>query len=418
MLEKLSLKNYRAFEDLNLPLTKINLFLGPNNSGKSSILSILNLLAQTMQSDDLNNPLLLNGKYEELGTYKDIVYQNIVKNNIDIQMDLVKSNIKYSYEFKYSFRPQRKEIILSKIKINSNDGLIFESKYSESLEKLIVVHLFKTLNKGEKTKITNLTTFIHLIPFGIRFIEESNRGKEIDVFSAYFNRYFQELEYIGPFRESPKRTYLFSGESPNSIGKRGEKAIDIIASDYMRRGKKKKGILKNVSKWLKECEIADELNLKILTDRHFEIRLANLKSSEIENLADVGYGCSQILPIFISGSTLPDDSALLIQQPEIHLHPRAQAGLGSFFKDLSKKKTQIFIETHSEHLLLRLQSHIASGDLKANDVSIFYVYTNDKGKKDAVKLPLNDKGLFTEKWPEGFFPERLNEAKKLAKASL
>ena len=132
----------------------------------------------------------------------------------------------------------------------------------------------------------------------------------------------------------------------------------------------------------------------------------------------MGYGCSQILPILISGTTLPDDSALLIQQPEIHLHPRAQAGLGTFFKDLSKKNTQLFIETHSEHLLLRLQSHIAAGELDPNDVSVFYVYANEEGKKEAINLPINTKGIFTKEWPEGFFPERLNEAKRIAKASL
>lgn len=101
------------------------------------------------------------------------------------------------------------------------------------------------------------------------------------------------------------------------------------------------------------------------------------------------------------------------------MHPKAQAGLGTFFKDLSKNNdTQVFIETHSEHLLLRLQSHIAEGKLDKNDISIFYVYANENGKKEVVSLPINDNGIFTKEWPEGFFPERLNEAKKLAKAPL
>ena len=95
-------------------------------------------------------------------------------------------------------------------------------------------------------------------------------------------QYFKSLEYIGPFRDSPKRTYLFSGESPTSIGKSGEKAIDIIASDYMKRGGKKRKIVENVSKWLNVCEIASGLDLKVLTDRHFELRLSNIKSNENE----------------------------------------------------------------------------------------------------------------------------------------
>lgn len=421
MLQRLRLQNYRAFENLDISLTKINLFFGPNNSGKSSILSAINLLAQTIETEDWKNPLLLNGKYEDLGTYKDIVYQNNLKNDISIGLDFVQYEEMKSYDFKYSYRPQRKEITLSNVKItNSKNELEFESKYSDSVEKPIVVHLFKPLNKGEKTKLSNSTHLIHFIPFGFRNFEtlDTKASDKLDMSSINLIEYLKKLEFIGPFRASPKRTYLFSGESPTSIGKHGEKAIDIIASDYMRRGKKKKGIVDNVSKWLNLCEIASELDLKVLTDRHFELRLSNVKSKEKENLADVGYGCSQILPILISGTTLPKESALLIQQPELHLHPRAQAGLGTFFNDLSKNNTQLFIETHSEHLLLRLQCHIASGELDSKDVSVYYVYVNDVGKKDAIHLPLNNKGLFEKEWPEGFFPERLNEAKNVAKASL
>lgn len=426
MLERLELENYRAFEKLDLPLKKINLFFGPNNSGKSSILSSLNLLAQTMESEDLNNPLLLSGKYEDLGTYKDLVYKNLVKNDVKIKIEFLipfEEEIKGSLELKYSYRPQRKENILSNVKIgNSVNEIVFESKYSKYLEKPIINLLYKELNKGEKTKVSKDLRFVHFIPYGFKFIDYlgkyKNKNINLDYFTAYVVNYFGQLEFIGPFRESPKRTYLFSGESPKSIGKRGEKAIDILASDYMKRGAKKKDIIKNISKWYQDCEIANDIKIKVLTDRHFEIRLSNIKSKEDENLADVGYGCSQVLPIFLSGTTLQEHSALIVEQPELHLHPRAQSGLGTFFKEFIETNTQIFVETHSEHLLLRLQSHVASGDLSPNDISIFYVFVNDEGKKEAVNLPLNDKGIFLTEWPEGFFPERLNEAKRLAKASL
>jgi predicted ATPase len=110
---------------------------------------------------------------------------------------------------------------------------------------------------------------------------------------------------------------------------------------------------------------------------------------------------------------------LIVEQPEIHLHPKAQAELGSFFCDLSKRNIQTFIETHSEHLLLRIQSHIAIGDLNPEDVKVYYVFANkNTDRKEVEEIKLNKNGTFLTEWPEGFFPERLVEVKKIAKASL
>ena len=87
MIKRLYIKNYRAFEEVDLEFSKINLFFGPNNSGKSSLLSSLNLLSQTLQSPDKDVPLLLNGTKEELGTFRDVVFNNEVNRNITIGIE-------------------------------------------------------------------------------------------------------------------------------------------------------------------------------------------------------------------------------------------------------------------------------------------------------------------------------------------
>ena len=122
MIKKLYLKNYRAFEEVSLDFSKINLFFGPNNSGKSSLLSSINLLSQTLQSRDSKAPILLNGNLEELGTFRDIVFNNEVKRTIKIGIGVeveigrpfrTKEIVKDGYfqvEFKY--RPIRREIVL------------------------------------------------------------------------------------------------------------------------------------------------------------------------------------------------------------------------------------------------------------------------------------------------------------------
>jgi predicted ATPase len=103
----------------------------------------------------------------------------------------------------------------------------------------------------------------------------------------------------------------------------------------------------------------------------------------------------------------------LVEQPELHLHPRAQSFLGDFFVDLRKNGVQSIIETHSEHLILRLLQHVASGKLSADDVSIYYIYP--RGRRKVVKrIRIDERASFINKWPQGFFPETLAEARSLA----
>jgi predicted ATPase len=434
MIKKLYLKNYRAFEEVSLDFSKINLFFGPNNSGKSSLLSSMNLLSQTLQSRDPNVPILLNGNLEELGTFKDIVFKNEVKRTIKIGVGVeveigrpyrTKEIVKEGYfqvEFKY--RPKRREIVLESTETQMPIGTVrLITKRSSTGS-----HIFSYLDaNGEDItdKITRfkrkLTHFIPILTYTRRFPQKQFQLiHDIFEFDFSWSDMIEEgLEYICPFREFPKRTYLFSGESPDSVGIRGKNAIDMLVMDYLTKGKEKKNIIDDVSKWLNQCDISSNVEVVPLTDRHYEIRLSHSRTCESENLADVGFGCSQILPILIAGFNLKKGQILIVEQPEIHLHPKAQAELGSFFCDLSKRNIQTFIETHSEHLLLRIQSHIAIGDLNPEDVKVYYVFANkNTDRKEVEEIKLNKNGTFLTEWPEGFFPERLVEVKKIAKASL
>ncbi len=165
---------------------------------------------------------------------------------------------------------------------------------------------------------------------------------------------------------------------------------------------------------MKQAGIASDLRVEPLSDRHYEIRVQHPVTEEYQNLADVGYGNSQILPVLVGGFNLRPGATYLVEEPEIHLHPRAQAELGDFFLDLYRRGVQSVVETHSEHLILRLQQHVASQSIPPDKIGFYYVYAQGK-KKGVAPLKLDSLGRFTEPWPEGFFPERLEEAKKLSK---
>ena len=135
-------------------------------------------------------------------------------------------------------------------------------------------------------------------------------------------------------------------------------------------------------------------------------------------LCDVGFGLSQILPILVQ-SVMPDTKMVLIEQPEIHLHPKMQTELGDFFIEQCKAgKRQFIIETHSEHLLLRIMRRIretTAGTIKDSslaltpeDVAILYVKPSDEGSQ-ILHLRIDDEGDFIDEWPGGFFEESFEE---------
>ncbi len=441
MIRRLFFNNYRAFERLDIPLTKVNLFFGPNNSGKSAILSAINLLSQTADSADRDVALFLNGKFEELGTYQDIVYKNEIERDImlgldfDAEMPMEKGWAveKARMAVTFHYRKQRREIVVNSAELSLPPDEIFLRTRVAKVSKNQLVDKIPSMFTGIKTgpSSSGTITLNHFIPalipsLGRGWLSRPRRRYQpyrlLDMRLYYFTRSLSEqlgmIEFIGPFRKSPERTYPVSGETPSTVGVHGEKAVDILVSDESRRRGKRRNITKLISDWLRRSEIAQAIQIVPFTERHFEVLVEHFDTGENENLADVGYGCSQILPILVAGYHLPQESTLILAQPEIHLHPKAEAEVGTFLYEVAKRGIQLFVETHSEHLLLRLQSHVASGELLPQDINVFYIYSDtDRHEKRIKVLPLGKDGFFVDDWPRGFFPERLEEAKRLAKFS-
>jgi predicted ATPase len=141
----------------------------------------------------------------------------------------------------------------------------------------------------------------------------------------------------------------------------------------------------------------------------FALRLVDKDTGVNVSIQDVGFGISQVLPIIVQ-SMLSRNSTLLIEQPEIHIHPRLQAELGSLLAECIKSpfENQFIIETHSEHLMLRLQKLIRKGELKPEEISVIYVDRGTEGSK-CLHLRLDEEGDFIDEWPDGFFEEDFNE---------
>ena len=240
--------------------------------------------------------------------------------------------------------------------------------------------------------------------------------------SSALEQILEALFPISPFRKPPERWYTFRGTSPQHVGYGGELFPDLL----FRQPK----LLKETNEWLKRLDIGYELEVKpVGTDSGdiFVVRLIDIRRKEAVSIAlpDVGFGVSQLLP-FIVQSLVAAGRIISIEQPEVHVHPKLQADLGDLLAAaikeprqghaqdpsaeivLTPRQNQFIIETHSEHLILRLQRLVRKKVLNPEDISVIYVSRRPEGAK-AEQLRLDEDGDFIDEWPNGFFPERLRE---------
>jgi len=137
-------------------------------------------------------------------------------------------------------------------------------------------------------------------------------------------------------------------------------------------------------------------------------------TSITSNLIDIGYGASQVIPI-LRAVMSPSRGPLFVEQPEIHLHPKAQGTLAEILCEVSSSR-QVVIETHSVHMINRARILVASGKIDANDVMINFIGRTRTG---SVVYPIHllENGDFGTEWPSGygFFDERFQDTMRLLK---
>jgi AAA15 family ATPase/GTPase len=429
------------------PLTGI---FGPNSSGKTAILQFLLMLKQTVESSDRNLVLNLGNErtYANLGTSYDILHQHQLPGNIRFSlsweinesilgmMDDYKlnftSNIKFDVdqinveEFSYQFQEDEDETE-NKIGVRINRDGIRESKYTifedfpdfgEYDSKRDLLN-FNYVDGESKEIIYSELVKSYGFPinaFSIRSLETGEgfyHGLVLE-----FESLFSKIHYLGPLREYPQRSYLWSGERPQDVGKKGE----FIASALLASRKQGLKVEERVAYWLKQLGLIHDFQVKPIAEnrQYYEIRVRRFANSSEVLITDVGFGVSQILPVLVLCYYVPEGSIVILEQPEIHLHPSVQAGLADVFIDVIKNRNvQIILESHSEHLLRRLQRRIAEEHhhMTAEDAALYFCSIDDTGTSKLTSLDLDAYGNINN-WPQGFFGDEMGDLVAMTEAAV
>ncbi|AKF87022.1 hypothetical protein MFUL124B02_36420 [Myxococcus fulvus 124B02] len=233
--------------------------------------------------------------------------------------------------------------------------------------------------------------------------------------------------YVGPLRSIPPRGFLYEKTGRLSSWADGLAAWDVLLSD-------RAGLVDRTNAWLDRidagCEIAAQslfeaqATAEAISEEHADstVRRLLLRVSGGTPVlpSEVGAGISQVVPVVVA-SVYGRPPLFIAEQPELHVHPSMQTGLGDVLVDAATReqgRRAVVVETHSEHLILRLLRRIretSSGELpqeapslRPSDLSVLWVEATDAGTT-VRRLRVSEAGEFIDAWPRGFFDERFQE---------
>ena len=445
MLTRLRIQNFKSWADTGeISLAPLTGLFGVNSSGKTAILQLLLLLKQTVESTHLSSPLHLgnDSALVNLGTMAHVLHKHQIPGTLTVDLGwtlLDPLDIVYPEEGPDStlFDIQKLDFHTSIIGDGSRDPRVEQFYYQfpvgerffrcgmrkkeselSALRGEIPVHegqgswppdeyiLIVDSDLKQMSEPIVETTW----PKPLKFYDFSNHPTEnLNSWRRLVPAFEQQLRhvyYLGPLREPLQKKVYRAGTEAADIGQRGEYALPILLAPPNEPVKEK------VTEWLCELALLDSFIVRPFGDGDQiwsnEVWVRHTPGAASVLLVDVGFGVSQILPVLTLCAYVPEGSTLILEQPEIHLHPKAQSGLADVFIDVIKSRNvQIILESHSEHLLRRLQRRIAEEAIQLEQAALYFI-NKPGGHSEICRLELTPFGSI-KNWPPDFFGDKLED---------
>lgn len=412
MITKLELKNFKAWrESGTVDLAPVTMLLGTNSSGKSSLIQSLLLLKQTAASPDRTIHLNLGGdEVNDFFNFGD--FDNVLTIGTSAPRQ-------FAVAFSFSRTPEdrvREGSFSCSYGQTSNGAVVIQELSLGSVARRFrsvrrsggAYSLFVDDEAQSRGKSRHYTPerSIALPPDAISLLRQD--GSHLQDISLSLLRELEGIVYLGPLRRKPERDYVWNKSTPGEVGSDGHKVMDVLLASSFLKSDEQGKTLTGVSGWLKRMGLAEKLEVRRL-GRSSRYELVIHKDGVVANLRDVGIGISQVLPVLTVAYFVPPGSTVLLEEPEIHLHPLAQSILAEMFVEVSRERSvQFIVETHSEHLFRRMQTLIAKTVTNSQQCKMFFV-ERQGAIASLTRLDVDDFGT-VRNWPENFFGDRASEA--------
>lgn len=419
MLTSLHLKQFKAWADTGtIALKPITLLLGTNSSGKSSLIQSLLLLKQTVESPDRTIHLNLGGDERNdvfnFGDFSSILTQGSTDRQFEIHFTFTRGSTEErisagAFDAVYG-QTANGTVVIQQLRLSAQpDGPSFRVQRREKGAFAIYVEPEATTRGKSRDYAPERS--IAFASKAVTLLGED--GSVVQDISLAIRRELEGLVYLGPLRQKPLREYPWNKGKPGVIEPDGRQAIDALLASALLQGPDRNRIIEKVAHWLKRMDLADQLQVRqVGRSTRYEVVI---DSQSVEaNLRDVGIGISQVLPVLTVAFFAQPGSTVILEEPEIHLHPLAQSMLAELFVEASRERDiQFVIETHSEHLFRRMQTLVAREEVSTEDCELYFV-EKDQGHAQLRRLELDAYGRVTN-WPDRFFGDALGETEEQAK---
>jgi predicted ATPase len=366
------------------------------------------MLKQTEESPDKGLVLDLGGQNQlvNLGSFKDLIYHH--REELPLKWSIIGNGGGI-----YKFRPSK---IQFDYIVEESAEVIYDNKQMKFLKHQYLVKSagITGISSGRTKAIKERNKKASEAPYTEeRKIDEQNKMR-------------RSIYYLAPLREYPKREYQWSGASPSHVGYRGENTINAILAATIRNETRiipelneEKPFQEVIAYWLKKLHLIHEFKLKEIaegTGLFHAIVKKEPESTEVF-LTDVGFGVSQVLPALVLLYYVPEGSIILMEQPEIHLHPSVQSGLADVILQVSKQRNiQVIVESHSEHLLQRFQRRVAEESYPVEELKLYFC-DSQQGESKLMDLEIDEFGDI-KNYPDNFFGDEMAEMAATHKAAL
>jgi predicted ATPase len=341
--------------------------------------------------------------------------------------------LKYDVVFSSPFKSDTSKIFVSSLSFEWEKT----EKYNIKWKNLSVPYFgeSKDSNKNEG-ELKAVCAFNNLIP-KIQITEKLIKSKDLNSVHFFIHRFkellqtfFANYSYIGPLREEAARRYVYENEI-TEVGLKGENSAFLYLTqhdmnlvnqffyntDHSGFDKKTMTLKEAVNEWFDimgvkgfDSKIENELiQLNLNASSHNDTQV---------NIADAGFGISQIFPILLEGLRMPKNNTLLLEQPEIHLHPKMQMDMADYFLSLALSQKNVIVETHSEHIINRLVRRIIEDpEDKIKDlIAIYFVHPSEDGASiESIEID-SFQGVIN--WPKDFFDQTALEQEKIILAGI
>ena len=378
MITRIDLRHFKCFERLKLSLRRLTLLSGLNASGKSSVLQALVLLHQTMREHEWSRRLMLNGAALRLGAVRDVIDQVSGERGFSLGLEDDEAGL-----VEWEFRGEQGAMSMAVLRVqgHAHDGAVWRTDNSQPLQ--------------------------HLLP---EAVSHSPEGGSLV-------KRLRGLTWLAAERLGPRDIYPFEDpELTPVVGEGGEHAASVLYSGADERVAipllvegTPPTLLRQVEARMGEFFPGFGMDLSPVAHANaVTLGVRTSRDTDFHRPGHTGFGITQVLPIVVAALSAKRDDLLLIENPEVHLHPAGQARMGEFLAEVAQAGVQVMIESHSDHVLNGIRRAVRNGALEADEAALYFFRPRHEAEGSGaaqVESPTIDAEGNIDHWPAGFFDQ-------------